>query len=43
MSRYSHATERDIYRALVVDEFGAVSWDEYIRRSSRAATVEADR
>lgn len=34
MSRYSHADERDIWRAMVVDEFGDVSWDEYLRRAN---------
>lgn len=32
-----HDTDRRrIYRALVVDEFGSVSWDEYLRHTSRA-------
>jgi len=32
MSCWSTASERDIYRALVVDEWGDVSWQEYLRR-----------
>lgn len=36
MSRYDHADETDIYRAFVVEAFGAVTWDEYLRRRSRA-------
>jgi hypothetical protein len=35
MSRYDHADEDDIWRAMVVDEFGAVSWDEFLRRRKR--------
>lgn len=37
MSRYSHATERDVYRALIVDEYTDTSWQEYLRERSRAA------
>ena len=36
MSQYTHATERDVYRALVVDAQTDVTWDEYIKASSRA-------
>jgi hypothetical protein len=40
MSRWSHASEKDIYRALVVDEFGPASWREYVRIQSRADPAE---
>lgn len=43
MSRWSHASEADVRRALVVEEFGAVSWDEYLRRKSRADPTEGGR
>jgi len=36
MSRYTHATERDVYRALVVDAQTDVAWDEYIKATSQA-------
>jgi hypothetical protein len=35
MSRYDHADERDVRRAMIVDEFGDVSWREYLRRRKR--------
>lgn len=37
MSRYTDpdAARTRIYRALIVDEFGDASWDEYIRRAKR--------
>lgn len=31
MSRYDTADERDIWRAMVVDEFGDATWVEYLR------------
>jgi len=43
MSRWSHASEKDIYRALVVDEFGPTSWREYVRIQSRADPTEGER
>jgi len=36
MSKWQHASERDIWRAMLVDEYTDVSWDEYLRRRSRA-------
>jgi len=38
MSRYDHSDEADIYRALVVQEFGADGVDalDYLRDQSRA-------
>ena len=29
-------SERRIYRALVVDEVGLATWDQYLRKTSRA-------
>jgi hypothetical protein len=40
MSRWNSSDERRIRRALVVDEFGAVSWDKYLRHTSRADPTE---
>jgi len=39
MSRYTDpdAARTRIYRALIVDEYGATSWDEYIRRTKAGA------
>jgi len=36
MSRYNTADDRTLARALIVDAYGAVSWDEYLRDRSRA-------
>lgn len=36
MSRWDHTTERDIYRAMVVDAFTDASWRDYLRARSRA-------
>lgn len=36
MSKWHDTTERDIYRALVVDAFTDESWDGYLRARSRA-------
>jgi len=35
MSRYAHADEDDVRRAMIVDEFGETSWDEYLRQRKR--------
>jgi hypothetical protein len=35
MGRYSDIDQSRIDRALIVDEFGSVSWDKYLRRTSR--------
>jgi len=42
MSRYDHATEEDLYRGLVVAEFGREDVDllEYLRVRSPVATPE---
>jgi len=36
MGRYHHDDGHRVWRALVVDSYGAVSWDEWIRTTSRA-------
>lgn len=36
MGRYDHGGDERVWRALVVDSHGAVSWDEWIRTTSRA-------
>lgn len=36
MGKHTTGERSRIDRALIVDEYGAVSWDEYLRRTSRA-------
>jgi hypothetical protein len=36
MPRHDDVSDRRLARALITDEYGAVAWDEYLRRTSRA-------
>jgi hypothetical protein len=36
MARHDDVSERELYRALIVDRYTTATWDGYLRRRSRA-------